>query len=393
MVKTLPPITVLSTADFNSDVWTNKQYIAAGFAKWGRVDFIESLGLRQPRINRTDVRRMLTRLIGHKDDDPCNEMNLSTKQRENLHILSPSVLPLHKYRFVRFVNRLLLDALYTKEHYVIDGRRVLWTFSPLTYGLERYADIVIYHSVDLLHKQPGVPSRVLLDAEKTLLKKADVVIASSQGVARHLRSMGRCDVQVWENVADTELYSEFVKQVKDRLPRVIFAGNLSPVKVNICILEELAESNIDVALAGPIGIDGINVAPKLRALLGHRNIHYLGNLTPRRLAYEMAKSMVGVIPYNLNELTKGIFPMKVFEYLSSGLSVVSTPLPSLLSSEQVCGLRIVRDEEFVRAVRTEIDNFDERKSELRIEAAKEHSWTGRINDAIGLIYTLTGQPV
>ena len=31
-----------------------------------------------------------------------------------------------------------------------------------------------------------------------------------------------------------------------------------------------------------------------------------------------------LIPYALNELTDGIFPMKVYEYLAAGLPVVAT---------------------------------------------------------------------
>ncbi len=43
----------------------------------------------------------------------------------------------------------------------------------------------------------------------------------------------------------------------------------------------------------------------------------------------------GLIPYAINELTKSIFPMKVYEYMAAGLSVIATPLPALAGIEEV----------------------------------------------------------
>ena len=42
-----------------------------------------------------------------------------------------------------------------------------------------------------------------------------------------------------------------------------------------------------------------------------------------------------IIPYAVNELTRSVFPMKVYEYLAAGLPVVSTPLPALAGLQDI----------------------------------------------------------
>ena len=43
-------------------------------------------------------------------------------------------------------------------------------------------------------------------------------------------------------------------------------------------------------------------------LLALPGIDYVGNLAPPELARVLASSMVGLIPYRLNEYTSGVFP-------------------------------------------------------------------------------------
>ena len=41
------------------------------------------------------------------------------------------------------------------------------------------------------------------------------------------------------------------------------------------------------------------------------------------------------MPYAINDLTRSVFPMKVYEYLAAGLPVVTTPLPALAETPGV----------------------------------------------------------
>jgi hypothetical protein len=246
----------------------------------------------------------------------------------------------------------------------------------------------VYHSVDLLHTIDGVPGKILLQSEKTLLGKASRVIASSTGVKQHLQEQGCASVLLWENVAQTELFSNGGEA---RLARAIFAGNLTPSKVNADLLLGIVQGGMALAIAGPLQIDGTKSDDSLRQVLRHPLVTYLGNLDLAELAVEVQRSMVGLIPYWNNDYTKGVFPMKVFEYLSAGLVVVSTDLESL-RNRKILGLRISSEAQFQQEVADAISDFDESEALSRSQAALSNSWTERVRKAQSLLAQVGGRP-
>lgn len=371
MSKMVPPVVILSTADFHSDVWTNKQHLAVGLAQHTPVTYLESFGLRAPRPRRSDIQRIARRLQRRNGAG-------GTKSVPNgVDVVRPLVVPFHGNDVVRVINRRLVDALPLAGL----SESVLWTFSPLTYGLERRAKAVVYHSVDLLHTQPGVPAEALLRAEKELLTRADRVVASSNGVREHLQGLGCSDVALWENVADTQLF----RSVRNaRVARAVFAGNLTPNKVDSELLLQVAEAGIDTVIAGPMGIDGSTMGAAMRDVLQHPRVTYLGTVSPARLADEFSRSMVGIIPYRINAYTEGVFPLKVYEYLSAGLHVVSTRLHSLNGLDEP-GLTMPEPVNFAVAVSRAIDAFNPKAAEARSEAASRHSWGMRTQQALDVL--------
>ena len=57
-------ILLLSTADWDNPFWTNKQHVALELSRLGhKVLYIDSLGLRTPSINKSDLSRLFRRLL------------------------------------------------------------------------------------------------------------------------------------------------------------------------------------------------------------------------------------------------------------------------------------------------------------------------------------------
>lgn len=383
-------ITVLSTADFNAAVWTNKQYLATGLSNEFDVTYIESMGLRRPELSLVDIKRSAKRLaylrkpaeetVGRGRCSQCTgESGLG--EVEAVRVVSPLVIPLHGQSFVRAINRLLVRRQLLPK--LMQGQgSVLWTFSPMTYGLEQYHDRTVYHSVDLLHELPGVPKNALLSAERQLIRQADRVLASSEGVADHLRSIGSSDVEVWENVADVDRFTP--PSNAEHGKAAIFAGNLTPTKVDFSLLNAVADSGITLYLAGPINVDGVDANQQVDALSARGNVHYLGNLTLDELSHFFSKCRVGLIPYVDNGYTSGVFPLKVYEYLAAGLSVVSTDIKSVVLARPE-GVQVSPPMEYPQTVLQEIESFDFDAASKRAEIAKSHGWPERIERASNLI--------
>lgn len=372
-----PQVTVLSTADFHSSVWTNKQYMAVGLAQRTNVTYIESMGLRAPTISRADVARVVARVT---QSSPSTLSSPKLDLPASLEVVSPQVLPFHKFKPVRSLNNALVHKrLLPKLN--AGGNSVLWTFSPLTYGLEDHFSKVVYHSVDLLHTLPGVPSSALLSAEAALLHKADHVLASSQGVADHLSAV-RSDVQLWQNVADVERFG--IHQRAERERCAVFAGNITPTKVDFSLLRSIARSGEILKLAGPVNIDGVAADRELDELLQMPNVDYLGNLTLDGLAEVFGRSTVGLIPYHQNDYTRGVFPLKVYEYMGAGMNVVSTPLASLVTTRPE-GVNIATNNQFANSVKQAMDRWSPETAGLQSAHAAGHSWSSRIEQAWNLI--------
>lgn len=369
------PVVILSTADMDAALWTNKQHIAVRLAKYCDVYYVESLGLRQPKISLSDGRRILRRLQVGSPKRSGDKYTSTDRLDGALKVLSPRVLPWHKFRLIRFINRLLLTRQVKSK---LPKEYDLWSFSPVTYELEDNATNFVYHSVDLLHGVPGIPRKFFLGAERASIDKADAVVSSSKGVREHLSALGADEVLLWENVADIELFRK--NRSPERISRAIFAGNMTPSKVDFAVIQSIAESGVEVTLAGPSNIDGSTTPDDFARLIQHPNITYLGVLAQEQLAVELGKSTVGLIPYKINEYTSGVFPMKVYEYLASGLRVVASPLPSL-DGKDLPGMEIATPGKFAMTAQGQIglgamindgDNrFDVNSWDFRINQVRE----------------------
>lgn len=369
------PVVILSTANFESAVWTNKQHLAVGLAATRDVYYVESLGLRRPTLRRADLVRILRRLRRRVP----SETTAARAMPPRLSIVRPTVVPFHGNSIIRRLNRALLDRFTFKN---LPNDAVIWTFSPLTYGLEdRYP--TVYHSVDFLHTLPAVPAKTLLGSERRLVNSAARLVASSAAIRSHLEQLGGHSVNLWENVAQTEL---FASRSGERRESAVFAGNFTPTKIDVGLLARLLEEGVPLELAGPVAIDGTQPPPDLEAVLSHPLCNYHGLLPLDELADLVATCKVGLIPYSVNAHTAGIFPMKVYEYLAGGLQVISTPLESLW--RPIEGVKIARGEAFVSAVKDALSTWSESVAQTSRDSASDHSWSNRITTAQTLLEAL-----
>ncbi|MFB9647067.1 glycosyltransferase [Microbacterium terregens] len=283
-------------------------------------------------------------------------------------------MPIHSGAFAKLNRRLLGYTLRAWLRY--DGPTLLWAYTPTTYDLESAAKGTVYHCVDLLGEVPGIDGALIDREERRLASKNTLSAAASKVVQAHLTDIGFSDVQLWENVADTATIAAAHPETSTRIPlRVIFAGNLSPAKVDYELLERLARAGLDVRVAGPRA-EGGGRDHQLFSSLIDSGVSYLGMLSLDELAAEMVTASVGLIPYRLNEYTRGVSPLKTFEYLAAGLAVVATALPGV--SPLAPDIYVTRDsDEFVaETVRLAAAPTND-EIDRRLVVAQSNSWDAR----------------
>jgi glycosyltransferase involved in cell wall biosynthesis len=331
-------VVMLSTADYNAPLWTNKQHIASRLATEIPVLYVESLGLRRPRLNWTDLRRIGRRVQGLAHWGSRASGKSSRPRPELLEIASPVVVPFHDSRAVRALNRTLFALQLKRRIANLPQPRVLWTYTPLAIDIVDLNDfdVCLYHCVDDLGSVPGVSMALIENLEKRLVPVADVVVATSHELEDRLSKLNPA-TQYFHNVVDVEHFAKAstaghipcdLAAIPE--PRAVFVGALSDHKIDWDLLNGVAQSlpNWSFVLIGPMGEEAEQYGVKEAARL--QNVYLLGYRPYAELPDYLRGATVGLIPYRITKHTSSIFPMKVLEYLAAGLSVVSTRLPALV---------------------------------------------------------------
>lgn len=373
MTPPAPRVLVLGTADWDQAIATNQHYAVRELSKTAPVVFVQSMGLRRPELRWRDVSRIVRRMIGmvRRSD---------TGQRRpvpsGVTVVSPLVLPWHRGP-VSWFNRISLRRqlrFWTEG----PGPKVLWLYSPVDYGLSGAADGVVYHCVDLLGTVNGIDSRVIHSAERRLAASGRVLAAgSSPVVVEHLAEEGFTTPRLWPNVADVEVFLEAAAESQhEPAPAAVFAGNMTTTKVDFEALQALVERGVSLHLAGPVAEGGGDARREVNALV-RGGATYHGLLDLPALARLCARCSVGLIPYVVNNYTAGVSPLKTYEYLASGLKVVSTGVPSV---EAVTGHVVVTSpagfvDEVTRSCGEGPPTAAQRTA--RQDLASQHSWIAR----------------
>jgi glycosyltransferase involved in cell wall biosynthesis len=381
-------IVLLSTADWDNPFWTNKQHVAVELARRGhRVLYVDSLGLRRPSISPQDAGRVLRRLL--------KGVRAPRQVRERLWVWSPVAVPLQRLAAVRWLNRLVLRAGLRFWCRLLGIRReLLWTYNPMTTALFPVGDFdtIVYHCVDEISAQPGMPAAAIDAAESALLTQADVCFVT----ARHLLETRRHrnpNTHYFPNVADFEHFSaarDPATAVPTDLaelprPRIGFVGAISGYKLDLQLIRTIAVSHPEwsIVLIGKVG-EG-DPWTDVSLLRGPANLHLLGPRPYAALPGYLKGFDAAMLPAALNDYTRGMFPMKFFEYLAAGCPVVSTALPAL---DAYCGVArlAASHDEFIDALEMSICG-DGASLTHRIDTAREHTYERRTARMMQLLET------
>jgi len=311
--------------DWNADP-TSKHQLMRCFAPANRVLWIESPGMRAPRLSQgKDLRR-----IGAK----LRTLGRHAEERlPNLHVCAPPTLPFPASAVARKVNGWLYRHVIRRELHrlSLDERPIVWAFvphiAPAIPGLERR--LLVYSCVDKWSAFADYDADLMNAFEAEVCRSADVVLASAQDLADHCRQYNP-EVHYVPHGVDTEHFAQALTPgpLPDVLaaipePRVGFFGVLHEW-VDIELIAALARRTpFHYVLIGEAWTD-------LSALAGLGNVHVLGRQPYARLPDFCRGFRAGIVPFRVNTLTHSVNPIKLREYAAAGLPVVSAALPEAL---------------------------------------------------------------
>jgi glycosyltransferase involved in cell wall biosynthesis len=201
------------------------------------------------------------------------------------------------------------------------------------------ADLTCYHIDDeysfTASDQPNDP------AEVALIQRVDQVFIHSSGLLRKKGGINPNTAHV-PNGVDYAAYSTPVAEPADlaAIPRPRI-GEVGVVKAQLDLLRlaQLARANPEwsCVVVGPRGFLG-KKAGVLNELTALPNVHLLGNRAVHALPAYVQGMDVCVMPYEINDYTNFIYPLKLHEYLATGRPTVATPINSVVPFMEVVGL-------------------------------------------------------
>ncbi len=232
---------------------------------------------------------------------------------------------------------------------------------------------VVYDCMDH-HEGFGNNAPDILALEATLIRDSDLVVVTSGWLHERLAAKTRACALV-RNAAE---YSRFSVApdvpYRDRSGRNVI-GYYGAVAewFDVELVERVAKAHPDCEVL-IVGADTVGAA----ARLGHcANVRFTGEVPYERLTHYLYGFDVCMLPFRVIELTLATNPVKVYEYLSAGKTVVSVDLPELKQMEGLISVAPDHDA-FVQAVGHAISNPPSRAEiAARREFASSQTWSHR----------------
>jgi len=362
-------------------LWQREQAVLTRLANRFEIYYVERFATRQPKpaaLVRAVGRRLLTQ-----------RKRSGVIDRDGLHLIDPGVGLFHGTRSWRRRNsRTLARAI--ESAWPRDLRQsVLWIYNPSYLALElleRTAgqwERTVYDCVERFEFNRSYPPDIG-EIDREIARHVDVVFADSRTIFEEKKPLNPAthfvppglDVErfIWEGVNRT-LPDELRWRKKPMLGYHGAWHHAFDDELVTTTLEAITDSRF--FFVGP-------TFGRERQMRKHcPSAVFLGPRDHLRLGRYVNGFDICLIPYRRNALTEGVFPSKFFEYVATGLPIVSTDLPDLREYGEWVAL--ARDRrEFVEKVQAASDQ-PRRAPQLIRPFVERQSWGRRLEQMLDLL--------
>lgn len=328
---------------------SSTQHLARELSKLHDITWVNSIGLRSPKLNKNDLLRVIKKgwsmirphtwmkpaLTSAQALESCDPLEKRPPKDWQPTVIHPLALPFHGNRLVRWLNqKLLRQRIFSRRRDLKNKDTILWVSLPSAANLLGKMNdcFSIYYCGDDFSALAGVDHAVVAELEAQLVKEVDLIVVASEALAKKFP-------------ADKTLYVPHgVAEYFYEAPGGINSTRGEPVRP------------ADLPTGGPIaGFYGsisswldqsllLNTAKQLphwqfvligkeccdvSLLKGQSNIYFLGEKSHQQLPEYVHHWQVSLLPFLDNEQIRACNPLKLREYLACGKPVVATDFPAL----------------------------------------------------------------
>jgi glycosyltransferase involved in cell wall biosynthesis len=334
------------------------------------VDWVNTVGTRRPTLTAHDLARAAEKLKGWLQ--PRAQASVTPAPSEpGPRVHAPVHWPGFGSRLERALNRRLLLRALAEPLSSSNAPTAVITTAPITADLAAARPDLhwVYYCVDDLSEWPGLDAEALRSMERDMLPLMSRVIAVSEHLVERLAGLG-VEAELLTHGIDLEHWSDIQRRAipgPGERPRALYWGHA----------DRRLDAPVCLALADQVELEMVGPCAQLDpALRDHPHIHWRGAVPYDELPAHAAGTDVLVMPYADLPVTRAMQPLKLKEYLATGLPVVATPLPANLAwsaAMDVCA----DPAEFTSTVLLRARGELPREQRLAREALTAESWASK----------------
>ncbi len=356
---------------------SSTQHLISHLPGQNRVVWVNSIGLRRPRLTLADAGRALRKVA-----QAIGGTKLPAAQQHDAPgpVIQPVIVPMARSAPLRALNRALLKRKVGGAVRAAGLKRpILWISLPSAVdaigSLEESA--VVYYCGDDFGALAGVDHARCLEMEAELARRADLILAASPAMAARFPAE---KTRVLPHGVDLDLFQTPAPRAAD-LPEGKVAGFYGT-------LAEWLDYDLIAATAKRLPdwrfVFIGHVAADISAISGLPNVTLLGPRPHAELPHYAQHWSIGLIPLLDNAQIRASNPLKLREYLAAGRPIVATPFPALMPYAEHVSIATTA-EGFVEAL---IATSGDRNTQVRRDAVAGESWDARAAQAAALMAEL-----
>lgn len=309
---------------------SSTQHLVRHLAKQHKVLWVNSIGLRQPKLSTKDVTRAFNKLFGRTK--AVTQNMLVSEEHENITIVNLKTIPAPASKFSRkLAQQMMLYQLQTVIAELNLNAPILWTSLPTAVDLCGHLgeSSVVYYCGDDFSALAGVDHDTVAQHESELIDRANLIFAASKKL---MDKFPKHKAHLLPHGVDVNLFSTPVPRANDlpsnHRPIAGFYGSLSKW-LDYEMIDHVANAmpEWDFVFVGPNELDTL-MLPKLD------NVHYLGPRPHHTLPSYSQHWDVSLLPFLDNEQIRACSPLKLMEYLAAGTPIIATPFPALVPYQE-----------------------------------------------------------
>ncbi len=382
-------IIIVGQQSWDTDIGSNCKNIAVEFSRHNRVLYVSTPLDRKSKYQQKEKASTKRRL------------DVVRRHREPLELVQDNLWVWYHDVVIESINWIKGEALF--DLFNRRNNRLLARSIQTAIGLTGFKDYILFNDGDMFRSfylqdyiNPSVSVYYLRDNfyatdywkkhgpvwQPKLIAKADVCVANSVYLAEHCASFNPnshyvgqgCDFSLF--TMEPTIPDDISNKKKEfgQAPVIGYVGALLSARLNIALLEDLAEKNPAMlfVFVGPEDEDF-----RRSRLHSMPNTFFTGARPPEELPAYISAFDVCINPQVINDLTVGNYPRKIDEYLAMGKPVIATRTEAMKLFEEFV-LLAETPSDYQWLLKKALEPQPQTTIRERIAFAHSHSWENSV---------------